>query len=1144
MSGPGTIYPLLGSQRDAVAPDGSVWLSASAGTGKTQVLSARVFRLLLQPGVRPEHLLCLTFTKAGATEMANRINSVLAGWVRMDDTGLGKDLRAIGAAVDQDTLAHARTLFAAVLDAPGGGMRIQTIHSFCQSLLSGFPLEADIVPGFKAMEDRDQRMLVQQTLDEMLGEAERNGKDRLLGNVAMLSVRMGEQASEAFLLRCAAAIELWEGPEAWQGDLRPHVNNLFGLPRAEDGGGLADLCDDDAVNIARLETLAADNSAWGTKTGVQAAADIRAWTAADNRHRLETLDAILTVFLTQAGEPRKTPAGVAKVNADYGDIAATAVEQLLAIAETRALVELSETLSRALEAGRAFAFAYADAKRREGVVDFDDLIRTTANLLSVSGMADWIRYKLDRQFDHILIDEAQDTNVKQWIIVGKLVEDFFVGEGAKEGRLRTLFTVGDFKQAIFGFQGTSPFNYEAARRHFRTAAAGSDMALSDLTLAHSFRSAQPILDFVDASLDVIGAGELALPEDPPRHVGDKRPGQVTLWNAVSVADAAGDRTGDKTGDEADIEGDLEQWLSRPSRILADNLAKQVRAWLNGGLWLHKEKRWARPGDFMVLVRRRSDLAALIVARLYAQDIPVAGIDRLRLGQPLGVQDLLAAMRFALQPHDDLNLANLLVSPVIGWSQEDLLKHGYRGKHIGLWNHLRDHAPAGLLDPLHAILNHADFSTPYEYLQWILTGEIGARARLIARLGSEVVDPLDELLGAALAFERDHVTTLQEFLHWFESSDTEIKREISDSADELRVMTVHGAKGLQAPIVILADCCADPSATPDRSFGWTLGGDVDLPVFGLRKGEMAGPPKVAHEAAKARDMAEHWRLLYVAMTRAEERLYMVGTQSGRGDAVPANSWYAKVEATFERLGEPADEDEMWGLARHYGDADAIPAGEESAGSAVTAALPVQLPDWALRPAADPGRPPRPLVPSAMQDDAADPPPLQGGDLSAMQRGKWLHSLFERLPDVPPETRETAAMQWLERQAGLLDAAERADMVASVLRTLNDPQWAQIFSADALAEVPLAARVGERVISGTVDRLHISESAVQVVDFKTARHPPDSLEAIPAAYVRQMAAYRAVLRQIYPGHDIRVALLYTQTPRLFVLPPGLLDAQKLD
>ncbi len=1141
MSGSGKIFPLLDNQEKAVAPGESIWLSASAGTGKTQVLSARVFRLLLQPHIKPEHILCLTFTKAGATEMANRINAVLASWVQMDDTQLAADLRAIGAPFGPEALAHARTLFAAVLDAPGGGLRIQTIHSFCQTLLAAFPLEADIVPGFKAMEERDQKLLVREALVDMLAEAEANGDQRLLDNIAMLSVRMGEDASEKFLLRCAGAVDIWQGQDAWIGDLRPRVNALFGLDRAEDGGGLAEMCSDAALDVEALKALAADNMAWGTKTGIAAADKIHGWAAASPAERLGGLDELLGVFLTQTGAPRKTSAGLLKANPDYDAQAQGIVTALMAIAEKRALIELADIFSRALEAGRAFAFAYQDTKQREAVVDFDDLIRMTAGLLSESGMADWIRYKLDRQFDHILVDEAQDTNLRQWRIVESLAGDFFAGEGAKEGRIRTLFTVGDFKQAIFGFQGTSPLNYEWARRHFRDAAKGSDMRLSDLTLAHSFRSAQPILDFVDTAISVIEPASLNLPEDPPRHAGDDRAGQVTLWNTVSAAD-----DGD---DGRDIGDDAEQWLSKPNRLLADRLARQIAHWLKDGLWLHKEKRWATPGDFMVLVRRRTDLAALIVARLYARDIPVAGIDRLRLGQPLGVQDLLAAVRFALQPHDDLNLANLLVSPIMGWTQEQLLQRGSRDRHVGLWSHLRDTVDAAELEALHAILQRADFTTPYQFLEWILTGEIGARAKLISRLGREVIDPLDELLNAALDYEKNHVPGLQQFLHWFESSDEEIKREVSDTADELRVMTVHGAKGLQAPVVILADCCTDPAASPDRSFEWKIDGVRELPVFGLRKTEMLGPPGEAYAAAQSADMAEHWRLLYVAMTRAEERLYMVGAQSGRGDAIPVGSWYAKMQDTFAQLGEEPVADDIWLGAYQFGAAADVP--QNAPGRAetqrerdmVTTAQAI-LPEWIIQPAADPGQPPRPLAPSAMRDDAADPPVMGQTDHAAMERGRMLHSLFERLPELSDDEREAAALAWLEKQGRIADAQARREMADNVLAVVRDDAWAALFGPDALAEVPLAARVGDRVIAGMVDRLLVNDDHIFVADFKTSRYPPVSTEKIPVAYIRQMAAYTAVLRQIYPGRNVSAGILYTQTPHMFTLSEELLGAQKLD
>lgn len=1129
VSGRASLPPLVADQAEAVDPESLVWLSASAGTGKTQVLTSRVFRLLLQPGVRPEHILCLTFTKAGASEMAERIHRQLSQWVRANDRDLLSDLKAIGAPVDPETRTQARRLFARVVDAPQGGLRIQTIHSFCQTLLAGFPMEAGLVPGFRAIEERDQKLLAKRVLADMLEEARRQGDEALFDNLAQLSIRLGEEEAERYLLRCAGAIDLWD---QWRGDVLPHVHRLFGLPLGMDHAALAQMCGDDVFPSAALRAIAAINRQWGAKTGIDFAVAADTWLSLDVEDRFAQLEIALEVVATKGGELRAC-ASQTKLDPAYPDHAATVFAALLDIAQQRSLVDFAAFSARALSAGRAFAFAYDAAKRREGLMDFDDQIRVAARLIGEPGMGEWIRYKLDQQFDHILVDESQDTNVRQWEIVDGLISDFFAGKGARTDRLRTLFTVGDFKQAIFGFQGTSPQNYAAARCHFGEKAAASKRPLSELSLVQSFRSAQPVLDFVDATLDTLGQEQLGLDRPSPPHEGRDIPGQVLLWPPVRAEVA---------GEGEDEEG----WLAAPQRVLADRIAEQVKQWLDRGVWLAKAGRRAGPGDIMILLRKRGDLAALIVARLHALGIPVAGIDRLRLGQPLAVQDLLAAMRFALQPHDDLNLAALLVSPLIGWSQDDLLKHGYRREDRrtmpSLWRHLRRQEPlAGALVSLRDILAMADFGTPHEFLEALLSGPLQGRAKLVARLGTEALDPIGELVNIARQFPREHVPSLQNFVHWFDSDDEEIKREIQEGADEMRVLTVHGAKGLQAPIVILADACVDPGLARDRHFGWPLEGGVEVPLVTPRKSETAGALAAVRGQIARQDTEEHWRLLYVAMTRAEERLCAVGALGSRaGDQPPENSWYAAMARAMAELDHDQLEDPLWGGVLSFGSEAIPPAAMPPVDQAKTRAKP-SFPPWLLTPPRAEERPARPLTPSQIGADDAPYPPRAGGEGSiAALRGRLLHGLFERLPAVVYEVRAERGLAWLERQSGLDLLENPASLVGRVLRIIENPEFAPIFAPEGLSEVPIAAVVDGVTVSGVADRVLIGPESIAVIDYKTGSYVPASSAEVPAQYLKQMAAYRAALRTIYPGRPVMAALLFTEAPRLIELPGDLLDA----
>ena len=1145
MSGPGKVWPLKGNQLPAVDPRETVWLGASAGTGKTQVLSARVLRLLLRPGVAPSQILCLTFTKAGAAEMATRVNEVLASWVRMPDAVLARDLAAIGAEVGAQATARARTLFASVLDCPGGGLRIDTIHAFAQWLLGAFPHEAGLTPGTRAMEDRDRDLLLREVLGGLLIDAEKQGDTALLDALARLSLRMAPDQVERFLLRCAEAREAWFGSGAWQTPLRPRVNRLLGLEADEDETHLHARCGD-AFDCAALRRVLDAYRGWATKTGAAAVATIQAWLDGDGPLRADSLDALWKDLFTQKSEPKNFTA-MLKISPDYADDIAAVQWALEIIRERRSLIALAGWLAPALTLGRQFALAWDAAKTREGLIDFDDQIRRAADLLDTSELGEWIRYKLDRRFDHILIDEAQDTNAAQWRIILALIGDFYSGEGAGAERMRTLFVVGDYKQAIFRFQGTSPENFEAAKLRVGTAmadAAGNAERLRDgtrapelqeLGLGTSYRTAQPVLDFVDAAIAGIGHERFGLGEAPERHVGEVRPGLVALWQAVGIA-AEPDEDA-----EPDPEEGGEGWLSRPDRMLAENIAQQVAAWMRDGFPLVKGgERRAGPGDVMVLVRKRKELAGLIVARLHAAGVPVAGVDRLRLGAPLGVKDVVAALRFAAQPLDDLNLAALLVSPLLGWTQEQLLEHAYRPRGAALWAHLRRTRHADVtaaLDRLGALLAIADYEPPQALLHWVLVGPWQGRRKLVARLGHEVHDPLDELLNAAQAYASGTVPSLAGFLHWFDAGEGELKREAGRGGDQVRVMTVHGAKGLQAPIVILADAADNPERSPAGSLALDdPGSERSIPLPGLRKEERLGPILAADLKVAKEEREEHFRLLYVAMTRAEEALFVTGSLGKREDEPAEDSWYAHLAARF---GGAHIEDPVWGRRWEHGALGPVPAGPVAA---IAEPAPAR-PQWLDQPIGPEPRPPRPLAPSSLGEDQSPDPPLGGAALAdAARRGVLIHRLLERLPEVADAERHDAAQRWLARTASDLAPGAQAEMVAAALAVVGNPEWAALFSPASLAEVPIAAVVGGQVIAGTIDRLLVGAHDVRLVDYKTTRRPPASAAHVPLATLRQMGAYAAALEVTFPGRRISAALLYTQAPHLIELSPAILAAHK--
>ncbi len=1106
---------LEGSQANASRPDGQVWLSASAGAGKTQVLTARVLRLLLN-GADPEAILCLTFTKAGAAEMADRIHERLGAWVTLPEADLRKELFALGEPHLDNRLADARQLFAKVLDARGGGLRIQTIHAFAQTVLAAFPAEADLTVGFRPIEGREEMQLKRQALGDLVSRAEKEGRKGTIDRLQMLALRIGEEATRKLLDRCAQAPEAME---ALGSGVAPLVRRWLGIGELDVEAHILACCTDGGFDRAAIDAIRSMNVAWGSGRAMDNVAAIDSWLAKDAAGRAADLEGLHAAWAKKDGDLKQAK-GWFPPDPGYFACVEPVYALFSGLIQMRRIAKTAEAIAAALELGQDYARVYEETKRAAGVVDFNDMIRATLRLLKTDGIGDWIRYKLDQSIDHILVDEAQDTNAEQWDIVKALSEEFFAGEGTKPDKVRTVFAVGDFKQAIFSFQGTNPREFSGAGDYFRERIEAAEQAFHDLSIDQSFRSSQPILDVVDVVMTEIGEEALGLPDAlrPHRSARDHS-GHVVLLPPVTAQAKDAE-------DEASEED--EGWIAPAELVWARQLAQRVKHWTSGGLFLDKEGRSAEPGDVMILLRSRSELARLIVSRLYEEKVPVAGVDRLRLDAPIAVQDLMACIRFVLQPEDDLSLASLLVSPLIGWSQDELFARAH-GRKVGLWQHLRTTRPEDELFILRDMLTMADRTTPYAFLEAILSGPIGGRARMLARLGEEARDPIEELLNAALLFESSNTPSLQLFLDWFCRGEVDIKRDASKRENAVRVMTVHGSKGLQAPIVVLADATADPDFKPKGQLDWAAEDDVTLPLFRPRKDELFGTLAASAKVQDAREREEHWRLLYVAMTRAEEHLFVGGAMKPKqiDKGLSDQCWHSRVAAGMLRLGETVTaEDGTLTLSRKGrrkagGDKDTD--AERWQGPA---------PDWATRPAPEEARPPRPLAPSALGvEDAASSPPPDPALRAAAERGRILHALFERLPAVRPEDRVEAAQRWLAAQA----VADADALISAALAVIDHPDVAHVFASDALAEAPLAGVVEGQVIAGTVDRLIVTAHEVTVVDYKTGRRVPGDEAAVPDYHKAQMAAYAAVLAGIFPGRAVRASLLYTAGAKLITLSP---------
>lgn len=1108
------------AQRLAADPAHSVFVTANAGSGKTKVLIDRIARLLLG-GAKPSAFLCITFTKAAAAEMQRRLFERLGAWCVADDEKLTRELVELGeAAPDAARLARARALFAQALETPGG-LRIQTIHAFCERLIARFPLEAGVAPGFEIADDARSATLIALAWSQATSE----GDAQFDAALDRFATRLDAQSFEGVLAALASR----------RGAVRDFVKTRNGLDSA-----IAALRARYAVNRTAEEARAAfiAETEWadfpalaraleeGGKTE-QACAPVLA-----RASELRDPDELRDVFLLKKGEPRAPTKALLKAHPWVAEPFAREAARCQAFdAELRAIARAEEACA-ALRIGAALGEAYEGWKHRDGVLDFEDLIERANALLTQSDAAPWVLFKLDGGFDHILIDEGQDTSPAQWRLVEPLQKEFFAGEAATE-KLRTVFAVGDFKQSIYSFQGADPTHFlnEAQALSKRAAAAGKSFTAP--TLFMSFRSTPEVLKAVDATFATLDVARNAEQGEIISHSAFREGdvGRVEWWPLAQAPDV-------EKQSPWDAPKDIELGSSQVS-VLCAHLAATVKRWIETGeaVGNRKNPRPMRAGDVLALVRSRGALFTQLLRAFKRAGLPVAGADRMTLADEIAAQDLLAAARVALDPTDDLSLATLLKSPWIGLVDDDAdifpLAYG-RAKGETLVSRLRTaggryEAARLYVDDLiaHAHVNpHIFFARLLERTD--REGHSGWE-RMIARLGHEARDPAEEMLARALASGRDGPATLQHFVHAIENDAAEIKRETEQDADAVRVMTVHGAKGLEAPVVLLADTTSAVKADPAGNlyFG------ADGPIMRAAKETDDAVVTAARAAAEEAATLEHRRLLYVAMTRARDRLIVCGHARGNvKEGAAESSWWKAVEAGMHRAGAtPCDTPLGEGLAL----GETFKATRTQAPVVATTTLPA----WARTPAPQEGPAPARQTPSklALPQDRIFSPRKDGR--ARFRRGTLIHGLLQRLPEVTPTRRELAAAAWLKTQGVSGDEADA--YVREALGVLADPGFAAVFGPGSRAETPIIATLSDgAVVRGVIDRMVVSADEVLLLDFKTDRPPPPTAEDTPQRILAQMAAYRAALRLVFPGKVVRSALLWTEEPRLMALPEALLDA----
>jgi ATP-dependent helicase/nuclease subunit A len=1097
------------AQVNAADPYTSTWLSANAGSGKTRVLTDRVARLLLED-VSPQNILCLTYTKAAAAEMQNRLFKRLGAWAMMQDDALRADLRNLGVdrTIDTAQLREARTLFARAIETPGG-LKIQTIHSFCAGILRRFPLEAGVSPQFREMEDRTAQLLRAEVMDQLTQSAAAPIIDNLLaqfGNDLDKLTADVARRKDAFI-----------GP----------IDDAAVAARL---GLAAGACRDDALRIAftgeepDIAKDLAEVFADQTETYKKLSLDLLALDLkTPNWPALETL---FELFIFSGGEsksrnyPQSRHTKAVAAMAPIADEVHAWMDRVTAAKQHLLAVNALDRTRTLYAFGAVFVPAYEARKQALGALDFDDLISKARALLTDPAVAQWVLFRLDGGIDHVLVDEAQDTSPAQWDVVERLTQEFATGAGARPNRDRTVFVVGDKKQSIYSFQGADPAAFDRMKDHFKAAHAAIEKPFEAASLAHSFRSSQAILTVVDATL----SGEYAAGmDDSFSHIAfkDQMPGRVDLWPVIEPAKTDDSRQWYAPVDQA---GDADHTVQMAQRI-ADQITHMIAHEtipVEVGSTGTYHRRPITAGDFLILVQRRSDLFAEIIRACKAAGLNIAGADRLRVGAELAVKDLAALLSFLALPEDDLSLAAALRSPLFGWSEQDLFTLAHHRPENGfLWEALRKAPHPQTLAQLDDLRSKADFLRPYDLIARILTRHDGRR-KLLARLGPEAEDGIDALLSQALAYEQTGVPSLTGFLTWMQTDDLEVKRQMDSQGDKIRVMTVHGAKGLEAPIVMLPDTAKRVNTFKGEILPADDGGVIWNTAAAVSPAAVIAQRAIALE----KQTQERLRLLYVAMTRAEKWL-IIGAAGDVSEDI--NSWY-HIAATGIRSQnpQPTQIGDLPVQRVSYLDWDTLPLAPANPVVSTNVSAPQfgALPD-VVRPTT--------LSPSALGgakvlagDQAPDEDPED-----AKIRGTLLHLLLEHLP--------LAAVADRASLGRALVPAAHVGLVDLAIKLLNAPDLADLWAPDALREVPITAdlpRLGR--MHGTIDRLIITGQTVLAVDYKTNRLVPDDPAQVPVGILRQQAVYATALAQVFPDSQIDIAILWTSTAKLMPLPAQLLQA----
>ncbi len=1088
-------------QRLASDPSASVWVEASAGTGKTKVLSDRVLRLLLN-GANPARLLCLTYTKAAAVEMSNRISSKLSNWAIISDEKLQieiEKLLGINLTSDDKLIKQARNLFAILLDTPGG-IKIQTIHSFCQEILKRFPLEAKISPHFEIMDDRSSSDALEEIKKELLQGKSSEKSSRAL---AFLTSTVSEFKFPLILQSITENRNLLEKTIKKYSSIEEFLDNICEKLNIKKDQTVEDTIhqfwskiDSNELSII-LEALKVGSDKSIEKSFLLS-------TAIKNSDFPKYID----IFLTK-NQPRKNL--LVKKSKELYPYAEKAIEnetnRLISTLQTITAINLFKTTSAVLILAEEILSRYNDYKKTKSKMDYNDLIILTKNLLETPKVAEWILFKLDGGIDNILIDEAQDTSPEQWAIIKSLTDEFFAGQGNHE-TTPTIFVVGDRKQSIYSFQGADPKEFEKMHDYFSSKAPN----FRNINMDVSFRSTSAILDAVNITFSQPQAQSGVVKNNQNiTHISSRigHSGKIEIWPLI---------------EPEEIDKSDKIWLPPVERVnavsssarLARQIAETIKAKVSNKEILKSQNRPLRYRDFLILVQRRNSFVEEVVRACKTVGVSIAGVDKIKLSDQIAIKDLIAAAKFALLPQDDLNLACLLKSPLFNLDDNDLFNLCFNRKNDSLWYRIKNSPFQTTFNTLEEMQKICLKHRPFEFFSYILN-VLKGREKFISRLGYDCEDAIDEFMNLCLDFEKDHIPSIQIFIDWISKGNVEIKRDLEQNdSDAVRLMTVHGSKGLQAPIVILPDTVHIKNIKQEAR--WFEKDDILF--YPLGKENYEQNCKDLNDIEKQKSLDEYHRLLYVALTRAEDCLYICGYKKKNNPN--DESWYEICKKALSSISNTLPNKTMV----YETPQQIIPKNinNETPSSSFNPTVPTWLNQTANNIAST-----KTLTPSHQDENniAYLSPLKQNNNENLYSRGRIIHKLLQFLPSNKSTDKKILIDRFLNHHGLSFSQTEKEKIKNEVINLISNKNLAPLFSQNSQAEVSLMGQIDDVIISGQIDRLVITKDKVMIIDYKTNRPAAQKIEDVPNTYIKQMQAYRKLVSKLYPTKKIETYILWTNT-----------------